>query len=91
MMKFTLFLFIVVLSVDGLAQSKPAIPLMRRIFHENIDKNQKWIDKLDRKEDNKFNASSDTDINLQINYTLFKKVDDLQTAIELDRDRKSVV
>ncbi|MDB5245786.1 MAG: hypothetical protein JWQ40_180 [Segetibacter sp.] len=84
MMKFTLFLFIVVLSVDGLAQSKPAIPLMRRIFHENIDKNQKWIDKLDRKEDNKFNASSDTDINLQINYTLFKKVDDLQTAIELD-------
>lgn len=84
MMKFIFFLFIVALSLDGFAQPKPVIPLMRKIFHENIDKDQKWIDRLDKKEDNKFSGTSDTDINLQINYTLYKKVDDLQNLIELD-------
>ena len=83
MYKFLLFLFIVVLSLQTSAQ-KPVIPLMRRIFHENIDKSQKGIDKLDRKEDRYFNATGDSEVNQQITYALFNKVDQLQDNIEKD-------
>lgn len=81
-----LFLLIILLQVSHamFSQSKKSIPLMRRIFHENIDRSQKWIDKLDKKEDNAFNPSSDTEVNMQINYSLFTKVDAIQTQIEAD-------
>lgn len=84
MYKYLLFLFIVVFSLQTTAQTKPAIPLMRRIFHENVDKNQKAIDKLDKKEDRSFNATSDSEVNQQISYSLFNKVDQIQDNIEAD-------
>jgi hypothetical protein len=60
------------------------VPLMRKIFHENVDKSQKGIDKLDRKEDHFFNATNDPEVNQQITYALFNKVDQLQDNIEAD-------
>ncbi|MDQ6814786.1 MAG: hypothetical protein M3040_13700, partial [Bacteroidota bacterium] len=57
---------------------------MRRIFHENVDKSQKGIDKLDRKEDHFFNSTSDSEVNQQITYALFNRVDQLQDNIERD-------
>ncbi len=83
MYKFLLIIFTISSSVV-FSQPKHVIPLMRRIFHENVDRSQKWIDKLDKKEDNAFNPSSDTEVNMQINYSLFNKVDGIQDQIEAD-------
>ncbi|MGI8636684.1 MAG: hypothetical protein ACR2KZ_14905 [Segetibacter sp.] len=57
---------------------------MRKIFHENIDKSQKSIDKLDKKEDHSFNATADAEVNQQVSYTLFNKIDQIQDKIEAD-------
>ena len=78
MPKLLLLIIFLQVSLEMFSQSKPGIPLMRRIFHENVDRSQKWIDKLDKKEDNAFNPSSDTEVNMQINYSLFTKVDAIQ-------------
>lgn len=79
----TLLLFI---GSSCLAQSQPPlkIPLMRQIYHDNIDKSQVFIEKLDKKEDGKFNPDKNDEINFQINIALFQKVDELQIKIELD-------
>jgi hypothetical protein len=84
MYKLLLVLLSVVVGSQSFSQPKPVIPLMRRIFHENVDRTQKWIDKLDKKEDNAFNPSSDTEVNLQINYSLYNKVDQIQDELEAD-------
>src|SRR3954467_6640491 len=84
MQKFLLFLFIIFLSLRLSAQSKPAIPLMRKVFHEDVDKTQKAIDKLDKKEDRSFKGTADIEVNQQVSYTLFNKVDRLQDYIEAD-------
>ncbi|HEX8356811.1 MAG TPA: hypothetical protein VF610_05345, partial [Segetibacter sp.] len=42
------------------------------------------IDKLDKKDDKSFNATTDAEVNLQISYSLYNKVDALQDAIEAD-------
>jgi hypothetical protein len=85
MSRFTLVLITCVAFFNSTsAQVRPVIPQIRKIFHETIDKSQKSIDMLDRKQDKFFNASSDQEINQQINYTLFSKVDRLQDQIELD-------
>ena len=84
MSKYSLLFIFLVSASQSFSQTKPVIPLMRRIFHENVDRSQKWIDKLDKKEDNAFNASSDTEVNLQINYSLYKKVDGIQNELEAD-------
>ena len=70
--------------IHGFAQAKPVIPSIRKIFHENIDRAQKGIDQLDGKQDRIFNASPDAEINQQVNYCLFNKIDGLQDKIELD-------
>lgn len=84
MAKFTLFLFSVVVSLQVSAQPKPVIPLMRKIFHDNVDRSQKWIDQLDKKDDKFFHATADSEVNMQINYSLFNKVDEMQDEIESD-------
>src|SRR3954465_6775749 len=84
MYKSLVFLFSAVLSLHAAAQVKPVIPLMRKIFHEEIDKSQKGIDKLDKKEDHFFKGSTDLEVNQQVSYTLFNKVDQIQDKIELD-------
>ena len=62
------------------------IPLMRQIFHDKIDQSQKSIDKTDHKQDNLFKAGSDEDVNQQLTYALFTKVDEMQNSIEADAD-----
>jgi hypothetical protein len=84
MVKNILLLFTLLVSINSFAQSKPAIPFMRKVFHENIDRSQKAIDKLDKKEDKAFNGSTDEEVNLQVSYSLFNKVDALQQAVEGD-------
>ena len=82
MYKILLFFFIVSPSLRLSAQVKPAIPLMRKIFHEDIDKTQKAIDKLDKKEDRLFKGTTDEEVNQQVSYALFNKVDRLQDLLK---------
>jgi hypothetical protein len=85
MYKFFTSIFLLLLFSTALfSQSKPEIPLMRKIFHENVDRAQKIIDKLDKKDDKALNIGNNEEVNLQVTYTLFHKVDELQNQIELD-------
>ena len=84
MLKYLLFLLPFILSFKLSAQPKPVIPLIRKVFHDHIDKNQKQIDLLDKKEDKSFNVGNDLEVNLQVGYSLYNKIDDLQDNIELD-------
>lgn len=83
MIKYIFVAFTISFSLQTFAQ-KPVIPLMRKIFHENVDKAQRSIDKLDNKEDHFFKATNDSEVNQQISYSLFNKVDQLQDNIEMD-------
>jgi len=84
MLKRIVFVVAVLVSFKGFGQTKPAIPLIRKVFHENIDKSQKAIDRLDRKEDRSFTGTKNDEVNLQVSYSLFNKVDDIQNDIEAD-------
>ncbi len=84
MFKLVVFAALSLMFAEGWTQPKPAIPFIRKVFHDNIDKAQKAIDKLDKKEDRSFNASGIEEVNLQVSYTLFNIVDDIQTNLEED-------
>lgn len=85
MLKYLLFLLTFALRVVLSAQQPaPVIPLIRKVFHDNIDKSQKEIDLLDKKQDRSFNAGKDQEVDLQVSYTLYNKVDDIQNNIEMD-------
>jgi hypothetical protein len=82
--KFT-YIFILLLStLTAFSQPKPEIPLMRKKFHDDIDRIQKIIDNLDKKEDKALNIGTNEEVNLQVSYALINKVDELQNKIELD-------
>lgn len=49
MLKYLLIVLPFIFSVKLSAQPKPVIPLIRKVFHENVDKNQKEIDLLDKR------------------------------------------
>lgn len=85
-----LYLLIVLLTFTKIAgaqeDSSPMrdVPLMRRKFHEDVDKWQKEILKLDGKEDAQFTPSSNEELNMQATYAVVTKTDRLQLAIEQD-------
>src|SRR5919112_1820501 len=85
MLKYLLFLFPLATSLNLYAQTKPVVPLIRKVFHDNIDRSQKDIDLLDKKEDHSFSAGTDQEVNLQVGYSLYNKIDDIQDNIEADR------
>jgi len=89
MLKYLLFLFTLLFTLQVSAQRQPIVPLIRKVFHDNISKSQKEIDLLDKKQDKSFNASGDDEVNLQVSYTLYNKVTDIENNIELDSAIKS--
>jgi hypothetical protein len=84
MRQFYTFLFFIGFVVVANSQPVLQIPLMRQIYHDNIDKSQISIEKLDKIEDGRFYADKNEEINLQINFALFQKIDNLQIQIERD-------
>jgi hypothetical protein len=82
--KFYLALLSTTFSLITFAQSKPTIPFSRLIWHENIDKAQKQIDKLDGKEDRLLVVNDNETTTKNSSNAAFKRVDDLQNTIELD-------
>ena len=61
---------------------KPVIPVNRVLWHEQIDKEQKRVDKLDGKTDGLLKLSGNDDINIQITDALLRRIDELQLKIE---------
>src|SRR3954447_11804870 len=85
MLKYLLFFFVSAYSASLSAQPSPTVPLIRKVFHDNIDKNQKEIDLLDKKQDKSLNIGNDEEVNLQVGYTLYNKIDGMQDNIESDK------
>jgi len=56
----------------------------RKLWHDNIDREQKRLLALDGKADDMIHASKDDNINLQIADVMIRQVDLLQEKIELD-------
>ena len=80
---FFVFLFI---TIATCTYAQPKIPLMRQAFHDKVDDLQKRLLKLDGKADDSLNLSDNDDMNLQLTYTVTRRIDDLQSAIEADSD-----
>jgi hypothetical protein len=64
-------------------------PLQRIRFHDKINEEQKLLDKADGKLDGLIQVSSNDDINLAVTDAMMRKVDDLQSKIELNDKIKS--
>ncbi len=66
--------------------SSPAFKVQqdRKLWHDNIDKEQKRLLALDGKADEVIQASKDENVNLQIADVMIRQVDLLQEKIEMD-------
>lgn len=62
----------------------PEVPLMRQIFHSNIDKAQAAILKADGIADSYFAPTNDEQLNKDLTTQLVKVIDDMQIDIEIN-------
>ena len=62
--------------------TRPTIPMNRVLWHEQIDKEQKRIDKMDGKTDGFTRLTANDDINAQVADAVLRRVDELQLNIE---------
>ena len=88
-MKYTYLALIFILAgLDSYAYMDTTIivPLQRRNFHDKIDNEQRLCDKADGKQDNFFRISNNEAINNHATDVLFRKVDNLENWIELNKD-----
>ena len=76
--------FATVIEAQSTAKPLADIPLIRKKFHDDIDKLQREILKMDGKDDGAFTPSADEEQNMQATYAVVTRVDNFQTAIELD-------
>ena len=83
-----LVLFFLIAGFDTYAymDTTVIVPLQRRNFHDKIDNEQRLCDKADGKQDNFFRISSNDAINNHVTDVLFRKVDNLENWIELNKD-----
>lgn len=75
------------LSLSSLAQPErklPDVPLMRQIFHTNIDKAQAEIQKADGVADDLFAPTDDEQLNKDLNRELVEVIDGMQVDIEIN-------
>lgn len=77
-----IFLFLISISISGLAQNPYPYKVAqdRMLFHDDIDKEQNRLLKLEEKTI----AMSDENVKLAVNDALIRKVDELQQRIEED-------
>jgi hypothetical protein len=85
--RFLLFPLFLLLAYPLIAQSVSTgfkIQQERKLWHENIDREQKRLLALDGHPDDIIQASKDENINLQIADVMIRQVDLLQESIEMD-------
>jgi len=73
----TFFTSAIFASVDSVV-----VPIYRQIFHDDINKAQKDLDKADGKIDGKIRVSTNEDINLAVTDVWTRRIDELQNTIE---------
>ena len=86
---FIFSLLVILFPQKNLAQNRiitdtslPVIPMNRILWHEQIDKEQKRIDKIDGKTDGIIKLVQNEDINVQVADAVFRRVDELQLEAE---------
>ena len=90
MKKFARFIFISLVLFSSLAagaqSARPPIKIQqeRKLWHDNIDREQKRLLALDGKADTIIQASKDENVNLALADVMIRQVDGLQEKIELD-------
>lgn len=85
--RFLLYSYALVFSLSLCAQTaSPGFKIQqeRKLWHDNIDKEQKRLLGLDGKADEVIQASKDQNVNLEIADVMIRQVDLLQEKIELD-------
>ena len=79
------FGFLMIRSVSAQTTPPPfKIQQERKLWHDNIDREQKRLLALDGKPDEVIQATKDDNINLQIADVMIRQVDQLQESIETD-------
>ncbi|HEY4154097.1 MAG TPA: hypothetical protein VGM24_01680 [Puia sp.] len=90
MKKFTRFVIFPILLFPALAvlgqMARPPFKIQqeRKLWHENIDREQQRLLALDGKADTIIQVSKDENVNLEIADVMIRQVDELQEKIELD-------
>ncbi|MFY7900455.1 MAG: hypothetical protein ACOVNY_09750 [Chitinophagaceae bacterium] len=82
-----LLLFFACINQSGYTQAEipmPKVPLMRQLFHANIDEAQKRVAQLSPKINQLFAPSNDESINQQLHHILQVRINNIQAKIELD-------
>ncbi len=85
--RFLFFPLSLVIALSGTAQvvhTPYKIQQERKLWHDNIDKEQKRLLALDGKADEIIQVSKDENVNLQVADVMIRQVDLLQESIELD-------
>src|SRR4051812_17291848 len=78
------FAFLSIISLQVVAQDKPAIPLMRVIYHDNIIKTQRKIDRLDGEQDLTLTVEGNKEATNKATVAVFNQVDSIRNNIEAD-------
>ena len=73
-------------TIQNFLDSPIVVPLQRRNFHDKIDTEQRLCDKADGKQDNFFHISNNETINNYVTDVLFRKVDNLENWVELNKN-----
>lgn len=77
------------LQAFALDDTTVVVPIQRRLWHDKINNEIKFLDKADGKADNQLKVGKNETINLQINDALFRRVKSVQDWIELNQDIKT--
>jgi hypothetical protein len=86
-LRFVVFPFVVFPALAASAQSAGSpfkIQQERKLWHDNIDREQRRLLALDGKPDSMIQVSKDDNVNLEVSDVLIRQVDGLQQSIELD-------
>lgn len=86
-MKQLIFSFLILISGITATASVPdsvVVPFQRQRFHDKIHEEQRLCDKADGKIDSMVRASSNEEINLQVTYSIFQRVRQMEDYIELE-------
>ena len=82
MKNFYSFIFILLLTPAFSFAYSDTIPIFRRAFHDNINREQQRADKIDGKLDGFIKISNVDEINMQVTDALFRKINTLKNNIE---------
>lgn len=85
-MKKNILLFILLIAAGNVFAfiDTVKVPIYRQLFHDRINEEQRLLDKLDGKVDGLIKATHNTEINLAITDVMFRRINELQDAVELN-------